>query len=305
MGQTAGQNLMRPNEAMQKKPPWRLFMALAGLLIFMTRLPYALNAANTISSDSSLIGLMALHISQGQHFPLYYYGQSYMGAAEAYIQALAFLVFEPSPVVMSLVNSVLFTAALLLNALWVRRFAGGGLAAAGLFLAWLCPPFFYEITTHSFAGYTATLLFGAAYLWMWSNLNLPPDQDAGRALKRRAALSALFLALGLWTWSFIWLFALPALLFNLARISQELGLWEPNGASGPRQGFRRVAGWLPWVGGLYTLYALGVVVYGQKLKLYAGGIKLLSTSPVRALSQDLPIGLGLVLAGLAAGSSPV
>ena len=62
-----------------------------------------------------------------------------------------------------------------------------------------------------------------------------------------------------------------------------------------------MAGWLPWIGGVYALYALGVVIYGQELKLYAGGIRLLSTSPVRALSQDLPIGLGLVLAGLAAG----
>lgn len=40
-----------------------------------------------IESDEAVVGLMARHIWQGREFPVFYYGQPYMGALEAYVAA--------------------------------------------------------------------------------------------------------------------------------------------------------------------------------------------------------------------------
>jgi hypothetical protein len=54
-----------------------------------------LHVPNT-DGDESTIGLMALHIAQGRHFPAYFYGDDYMGAFEAYLAAPVVGLFGPS-----------------------------------------------------------------------------------------------------------------------------------------------------------------------------------------------------------------
>src|SRR5690242_10203212 len=46
-----------------------------------------LRLGDELSADEALPGLMALHISRGQEAPVFYYGQHYFGAAEAYLVA--------------------------------------------------------------------------------------------------------------------------------------------------------------------------------------------------------------------------
>ena len=47
-------------------------------------------------ADSAVTGLMALHLSEGRAFPVFWYGQGYMLAVEAYLAAPLFLLFGPS-----------------------------------------------------------------------------------------------------------------------------------------------------------------------------------------------------------------
>jgi hypothetical protein len=47
-------------------------------------------------SDSAITGLMATHLSQGRAFPVFWYGQSYMLAVEAYLAAPLFVMAGPS-----------------------------------------------------------------------------------------------------------------------------------------------------------------------------------------------------------------
>jgi len=44
----------------------------------------------TTNSDEDTMGLMALHIAHRGEFPVFFYGQYYMGTLEAYIGALLF-----------------------------------------------------------------------------------------------------------------------------------------------------------------------------------------------------------------------
>src|SRR5260370_8920150 len=50
----------------------------------------------TTNSDEDTMGLMALHIAYRGEFPVFFYGQNYMGALEAYIGALLFHLLGPS-----------------------------------------------------------------------------------------------------------------------------------------------------------------------------------------------------------------
>src|SRR5258705_6788952 len=47
-------------------------------------------------SDQAITGLMARHLSQLRGFPVFYYGQSYMLAVEAWLAAPVFAVAVPS-----------------------------------------------------------------------------------------------------------------------------------------------------------------------------------------------------------------
>lgn len=49
-----------------------------------------------MDSDEGTMGIMALHIWRGQDFPVFFYGQSYMGSLEAYLGAAFFSLFGPT-----------------------------------------------------------------------------------------------------------------------------------------------------------------------------------------------------------------
>lgn len=72
-------------------------------------------------ADSAVTGLMAKHISEGRAFPLFYYGQSYMLAVDAYLAAPFFLVLGPTVTALKLPLLVINLAvALLLLRIFVR-----------------------------------------------------------------------------------------------------------------------------------------------------------------------------------------
>jgi len=55
-----------------------------------------------MNSDEAVNGLMALHIAQGKDLPIFIYGQSYVGALEAYVAGLLFAIFGASDVLLRL-----------------------------------------------------------------------------------------------------------------------------------------------------------------------------------------------------------
>ncbi|MGH7828251.1 MAG: ArnT family glycosyltransferase, partial [Candidatus Binatia bacterium] len=54
-------------------------------------------------SDEAVVGLMGKHIAAGVELPLFFYGQQYLGAFEAYLAALSFSIFGISMVALKLV----------------------------------------------------------------------------------------------------------------------------------------------------------------------------------------------------------
>ncbi|WP_373306829.1 hypothetical protein [Micromonospora gifhornensis] len=78
------------------------------------RLGLMLFDAPPTNSDEATMGLAALHISRGQEFPVWFYGQTYMGTLEAWLAAPLFAVAGPSTFVLRLPTLAMYALFVLL-----------------------------------------------------------------------------------------------------------------------------------------------------------------------------------------------
>lgn len=103
-------------------PAGTRLLALAGIVAIMMlglllRWQHLLNSDFMFDGDEASTALMGLHIAKGQHFPLIWYGQHYMGTIDAFISALGFYWFGISPVVHKL-TLLLYAAAAMALLAW-------------------------------------------------------------------------------------------------------------------------------------------------------------------------------------------
>ena len=126
-----------------------------------------------IDSDESTMGIMALHIAYHGEYPIFFYGQGYMGSLEAYLAAIVFHIIGPSVLAlrlgvllmfacflgsMYLLTSLLYTKKLALITLFIRSFG-------------LVEVLFRQIETAG--GYPEVLLFGSMLLLLLPGLRFP------------------------------------------------------------------------------------------------------------------------------------
>jgi hypothetical protein len=98
------------------------------------RLVLILLGAPGTNSDEATFGLAAMHIADGREYPIYMYGQHYMGVLESYLAAPLFAAFGPSWLLLRLPLLALYAVFLLLMYLLTRRLYSPWLAvlAVGL-----------------------------------------------------------------------------------------------------------------------------------------------------------------------------
>lgn len=154
-------------------------------------------------SDEGTMGLMALHILRRGEHPIFFYGQNYMGALEAYLGAAAFKLFGVSVVSLRLGVLLLFalflaSTYLLAALLYNRRVALVSVVVLGLGT--------HEILFRQLeaaGGYSETLAFGslAMLLASWLSLSHCPEPTKAPRRTRWAAYFAWGLVVGLGLWS--------------------------------------------------------------------------------------------------------
>ncbi|MEH1098822.1 hypothetical protein [Micromonospora sp. CPCC 205561] len=121
----------QPRDARPAAPPTRsprlpfLLTALAVLAGVGYRLGLLLHDAPPTNSDEATMGLAALHIARGQEFPVWFYGQAYMGTLEAYLAAPLFALAGPSTLGLRLPTLALYAAFVLLAWRLTLRLTGG------------------------------------------------------------------------------------------------------------------------------------------------------------------------------------
>ncbi|NED57291.1 DUF423 domain-containing protein, partial [Micromonospora aurantiaca] len=127
-GMTAGVR-EEPREAVRPRTPRRLPLpTLLALLVGFAGVGYrlALLFADVppTNSDEATMGLAALHIARGEGFPVWFYGQAYMGTLEAYLAAPLVALAGPSVLVLRLPTLALYALFLLLSWRLTRRLGG-------------------------------------------------------------------------------------------------------------------------------------------------------------------------------------
>src|SRR5437879_1211736 len=71
-------------------------LAIVVALVVLRALVYLLFEQVAFDSDQAINGLMAKHLSQGRAFPLFFYGQTYMLAVEAWVAVPFFWIGGPT-----------------------------------------------------------------------------------------------------------------------------------------------------------------------------------------------------------------
>ncbi len=167
------------------------------------RVALVLRGWPALDSDEAIIGLMARHVLRGER-PIFFWGQSYMGAFEAYFVAPFFAVFGSSIATLHL--SILLLILGFFAALYFVARAAYGPAVGILTLAWLAlgPPLSLIRELGAIGGYQEMLLFAALIvLGVWERLRRPNPlpRDRREWLRCLATYAGIGLCMGIGLWS--------------------------------------------------------------------------------------------------------
>ncbi len=194
-------------------------LAVMALAVALRALLIAFDHGVTLDSDEAVIGLMARHILAHGARPVFFYGQEYMGAFEAYLAAAVFAVTGAST--LALKGMMLgLDLALVASFVALGRAVLGSRAGlfAGLYVA-LAPAFLAIYGLKARGGYVETVLVGN--LLLAGSVGL--GQLAPRACQVRAAVLGFLAGLGFWTHT------LSALYFPVVSV-----VWLASGSSARR-----------------------------------------------------------------------
>jgi hypothetical protein len=189
-----------PQRGLGRSASWAPWAIAAGLVALGTgyRLVLLLLHVPNTDGDESTIGLMALHIAQGRHFPAYFYGDDYMGAVEAYLAAPVVGLFGPSvlalrlPMVLALYVAFGWLMYRLTARLYTRWFA---VLVVGLMA--LGSDHIISMQLRASGGYPELSAAGALLILLAVEL---AAGDANRGWRRHLAFGGWGLAAGFVLW---------------------------------------------------------------------------------------------------------
>lgn len=184
----------------------RYVLALLGVLSAALLLKVTLLLADVVvfDSDEAVVGLMAVHILQGER-PAFFYGQAYMGSLDAWLIAGVFALFGPSVWAIRVLQMALFLGHVALTFYLAWRWSGDAATAlASALLMALPPPTLTLYTTISLGGYVEILVLGDLMLVVgWK---LASERKVGLWWW---ALFGMLAGLGFWTLGLAVVYILP------------------------------------------------------------------------------------------------
>ncbi|HEX3269387.1 MAG TPA: hypothetical protein VHR15_01970 [Ktedonobacterales bacterium] len=193
-----------------------LILALAAL----GRLVLAAHGWPAFNSDESIVGLMSDDILRHGAHPVFFYGQNYMGALQAYLAVPFFLLLGATPFALQVTATTETILCFLFLYLFTREVFSREVALVTLLLLAAGPFSALGAELHVGAGEHDTLLLGALILWLVT-LRL-----RGRGgVRAQLALDAgvgLVIGLALWGDFLILPFALAAALALMFRAAWRL-----------------------------------------------------------------------------------
>src|ERR1700730_12272983 len=215
----------------QIKIGWYGFGAIA-LIAMAVLLRFVLIASGwpQHNSDESIMGLMSLHITNRGELPIFFYGQDYMGATEAYLGAGLFRLFGASVVTLRLVPLLLFALFLASMYLLTSLLYSKPLALITLALLALGSNIVLQTELVALGGYPELLALGSTAFLLACWLALSNDQfvsgSRGWRFSLGYALWGLVIGLGVWSNYIFVVFVLMSGLLLLACCWRTLLSWR-------------------------------------------------------------------------------
>jgi 4-amino-4-deoxy-L-arabinose transferase-like glycosyltransferase len=160
------------------------------------------------NSDEAIVGLMARHILQG-NWPVFFYGQAYMGTLDASLVAAAFSLFGPRIVLIRVVQIILYVGVVVTTGYlgWqIFHSKQIGLISAGLMVIPSVNVTLY--TTVSLGGYGEVLLLGNLLIIVTLKIKTDPKIIW-------YGLWGFIAGLGLWAFGLILIYVIPTLILLL------------------------------------------------------------------------------------------
>jgi 4-amino-4-deoxy-L-arabinose transferase-like glycosyltransferase len=150
---------------------WKWVLPLAAVLTLSALLKITLVVLGVVdfTSDEGVIALMARHITQGK-WPVFYYGEAYVGSFGATLMAGAFLLLGESVTTARVVQIAFYMGAILFTYLLAQRLFGRKAAVVTALMMALPPVMVTLYTTVGIGAYGETLLFGTLLLWLGHRL---------------------------------------------------------------------------------------------------------------------------------------
>lgn len=155
------------------------------------------------NSDEATIGIMARHIAYNGEHPVFFYGQNYMGALQAYIGAALFPIFGSSLWTVRFGLLLLFILFLLSTYLLTSLLYSKSLAVVTILWLGVSSSYVIGRQLSAIGGYPETLLFGSlAFLCAsWLVLTYTRGLPLGKQGWRLLVYAGWGLAAGLGLWS--------------------------------------------------------------------------------------------------------
>jgi 4-amino-4-deoxy-L-arabinose transferase-like glycosyltransferase len=177
-----------------------------GVLFITLALKVSLLVADAfpLNADEAVVGLMGRHILQGR-WPIFFYGQAYMGSLDAVLVAGAFRLAGISAVAIRAVQCLLFLGTVWMTMILAKRYLLSQHAAivAGLLMA--IPTVNVTLySTVSLGGYGESLFLGNLLLLLTLNIKDMP------ARRWTYFIWGLIAGLGFWAFGLTLVYSLPA-----------------------------------------------------------------------------------------------
>jgi hypothetical protein len=181
---------------------------------FITYL-YVTNWQIGMSSDTTMIGLIAKSILTRNETPIYVWSVGYQGMLlEAYPLAALFFFFGISPVILNIVPAFYLWIALAIWTWGVTRTFSLSVAILALSITIFSFPMFYHLNMRTLPNFPETLLIGGLIIIV--SQKLLRDQAAGNEVsKARLVLLGFLIGLGFYTFSIVGFFVFPVCLASL------------------------------------------------------------------------------------------
>jgi 4-amino-4-deoxy-L-arabinose transferase-like glycosyltransferase len=154
-----------------------IILCLLTIIACLLRLFLILHDWPGSNSDEATTGLMALHIAQGKDFPIFIYGQGYMGTLQAYLGSILFHLFGVSLHSLRFGLILIFAAFLVTLYFLVKTIYSRAFAFLCLLLYTTGSSIVIGTEIFSSGSYAETLLFSVLIFLLVAHMILPASQS--------------------------------------------------------------------------------------------------------------------------------